>query len=181
MVEPEIVNAVGGGDLNQELDLQFLFDIISAKEIRYEPEHWPGLYIRLNEKSPAVMVFRTGKYNIAGAESIEKLNQSNEDFLSTIENVGIKFNNTGFNVRNLVFIEKYERELDLNQLAVGLGLENTEYEPGQFPGLLYRTSQFTGTFLLFKNAKVILTGVKNVDESINQYDFLFSKLNDLFK
>ena len=181
MVEPEIVNAVGGGDLNQELDLQFLFDTLSAKEIRYEPEHWPGLYMRLKKESPAVMVFRTGKYNIAGAGSIEKLNQSNEEFLSVIENIGIKFNNTGFNVRNLVFIEKYGRELDLNQLAVGLGLENTEYEPGQFPGLLYRTSQFSGTFLLFKNGKVILTGLKNVDKSIDEYEVLFSKLNELFK
>lgn len=180
MPSPELVNAVGGGDLQQELDLYALYDDISANELRYDPEYWPGLYLRFNDDSPAIMIFRTGKYNIAGADSINKLNNANQTFLSAVSKLGINFTDTNFNIRNLVFLEKYERDLNLDPIAVGLGLENTEYEPEQFPGLLYRSPEFVGTFLIFRNGKIILTGVNSSEDSRESFATLFAELDKLF-
>jgi transcription initiation factor TFIID TATA-box-binding protein len=186
MLNPEIVNAVGGGDLNQELDLQVLFEAVEGEEVRYDPEYWPGLYIRFTEESPAIMVFRTGKYNIAGAESIEELTDSNEEFLSTFEKLGITPNPdstnppANFEIRNLVFLDRYQEELALNPVAVGLGLENAEYEPEQFPGLLFRPSDDTGTFLIFRTGKIVLTGTKNPESAMDSFESLFAQLDEMF-
>jgi transcription initiation factor TFIID TATA-box-binding protein len=53
--------------------------------------------------------------------------------------------------------------LNLNALAIGLGLENIEYEPEQFPGLLYHLDDPRVTVVLFGNG-VITT----VDGKSNQ-------------
>jgi transcription initiation factor TFIID TATA-box-binding protein len=180
MLSPEIVNAVGGGDLQQELDLEALYKDISANEIRYDPEHWPGLYIRFNDCSPAVMVFRTGKYNIAGADSVDELIDGNKTFLSVMSDLDLTIHNPSFEIRNLVFLERYDKELNLEHIAVKLGLENTEYEPEQFPGLLYRSTEFVGTFLLFRNGKIILTGADSLEGATGAFKNLFNRLDDLF-
>ncbi len=151
MLNPDIVNAVGGGDLRRDLDLRVLFDEISADEIRYNPEYWPGLYIRFTGQSPAVMIFRTGKYNIAGADSVDELIDANQTFLSVVRKLGLEFEDPEFEVRNLVFLERYEQELNLEPIAIKLGLGNTEYKPEQFPGLVYRSPNFTGTFFHLQN------------------------------
>ncbi len=180
MLDPELVNAVGGGDLHQELDLQVLYEEISANEIRYDPEYWPGLYIRFNDGSPAIMVFRTGKYNIAGADSIDQLKNANQMFLSVVRELGLTIGDPDFEIRNLVFLERYHNELDLDPVAVKLGLENTEYEPEQFPGLLYRPPDIIGTFLIFRNGKILLTGSNSSEDSIEAFKMLFAELDNLF-
>ena len=42
-----------------------------------------------------------------------------------------------------------------------MNLGNTEYEPEQFPGLVYKLEEPTATFLLFSNGKLVCTGTKN--------------------
>lgn len=179
MADPELVNAVGGGDLNRELDLHLLHEVIDGEEVRYDPEYWPGLYIRFRDDSPAIMVFRTGKYNIAGADNVNELQKANEEFLSCLNRLDIE-NDTSFDIRNLVFLDQYEEEINLDQLAIGLGLEKSEYEPEQFPGLLYRSPDVTGIFLIFRNGKIILTGAKVQETAIETFSSFFEKLDDLF-
>ena len=52
-------------------------------------------------------------------------------------------------------------------VAIALGLENIEYEPEQFPGLVYRMKQPKVVMLLFSTGKVICTGGKQ-DEDVKQ-------------
>ncbi len=178
---PEIVNAVGGGDLQEEVDLDELYQTISGDEVRYDPEYWPGLYIRFTSDSPAILVFRTGKYNIAGADSVEELLDVNEQFLTRLQELDIGKNHSEFEIRNLVFLGSYSRELNLDQIVVALGLENAEYEPEQFPGVLYKPDGVQGTFLIFRNGKVILTGAIRQDASNSAFEDLFSELDVLFE
>jgi transcription initiation factor TFIID TATA-box-binding protein len=44
-------------------------------------------------------------------------------------------------------------------------LPNTEYEPEQFPGLVYKLIEAKATFLLFSNGKVVCTGTKSEEEA----------------
>ena len=62
-------------------------------------------------------------------------------------------------VQNIVASGSIDLNLNLNLLA--LQLENTEYEPEQFPGLVYKLADPTATFLLFSNGKLVCTGTKN--------------------
>lgn len=53
----------------------------------------------------------------------------------------------------------------LNLEAITLDLENTEYEPEQFPGLVYRLDEPKVVLLLFGSGKVVCTGAKTNDEA----------------
>ena len=44
-------------------------------------------------------------------------------------------------IQNIVAISDLEADLNLNEVAMGRGLENVEYEPEQFPGLVYRIEE----------------------------------------
>lgn len=43
-------------------------------------------------------------------------------------------------------------------------LEGTEYEPEQFPGLVYRMKNPKVAFLLFSSGKVVCTGVRKIED-----------------
>jgi len=51
-------------------------------------------------------------------------------------------------------------------------LPNTEYEPEQFPGLVYKLIEAKATFLLFSNGKVVCTGTKSEEEARTALDKL---------
>ena len=65
-------------------------------------------------------------------------------------------------VQNLVASSAIGVNLNLNTLA--MKLSNTEYEPEQFPGLVYKLMDAKATFLLFGNGKVVCTGTKSEAE-----------------
>jgi transcription initiation factor TFIID TATA-box-binding protein len=66
-------------------------------------------------------------------------------------------------VQNVVASGSIHMDLNLNTLAVKL--RNTEYEPEQFPGLVYKLGDGSNaTFLLFSNGKIVCTGTKGRTE-----------------
>ena len=62
-------------------------------------------------------------------------------------------------VTNIVCSYDMGRYINLNKVVITLNLENIEYEPEQFPGLIYRGDN--GTALIFSSGKVILAGFKD--------------------
>ena len=54
--------------------------------------------------------------------------------------------------------------LNLNQVAMALGLENIEYEPEQFPGMVFRMKEPKVVILIFSTGKVICTGARNKED-----------------
>jgi transcription initiation factor TFIID TATA-box-binding protein len=58
-------------------------------------------------------------------------------------------------------------------------LENTEYEPEQFPGLVYKLPELKATFLLFSNGKVVCTGTKSEEEVNRALDKLIENLKKI--
>jgi len=177
----ELVNAVGGGDVHSELDLDVLLDLIDAPVKRYDPEYHPSLYLKLQEGGTTILVFRTGKYNIAGAESIQDLVITNKRFLCQLSELGIDISDSedSFEVRNLVFNSEFDAEFDLSTLVVGLGLEYAEYEPEQFPGVQYKPPTGKGVFLIFRTGKVILTGATKKDVAEDMFRKLRDDLRDM--
>jgi len=70
-----------------------------------------------------------------------------------------------FAVQNYVCSGELDQRLNLNALAVGRGLEKTEYEPEQFLGLIYRPEGGEGVVLLFATGKVVITGCRSVESA----------------
>ncbi len=53
-------------------------------------------------------------------------------------------------------MDDFQIEIPLSRLVVVLKTERVEYEPEQFPGLIYRGD--AGTAFVFSSGKVILAG-----------------------
>jgi transcription initiation factor TFIID TATA-box-binding protein len=66
--------------------------------------------------------------------------------------------------------------ININKLSVTLNLENIEYEPEQFPGLVYRLKDPKIVVLIFSSGKIILTGGKNLEDVKKGLDILEEKL-----
>ncbi|MDL0139893.1 TATA-box-binding protein C [Halobacterium salinarum] len=128
--------------------------------------------------APLITVYRTGKYIITGPTSEEELFDLRERFLKFLSDMDVIENATDewFAVQNYVCTEDLGQTLNLNALAIGLGLERTEYEPEQFPGLIYRPEGYDGVVLLFATGRVVITGCRSVDAAEKTFSNLESDL-----
>jgi len=62
---------------------------------------------------------------------------------------------------------------------VAFGLENVEYEPEQFPGLVYRVKEPRVVMLLFGSGKTVCTGGRNTEDVSTAVEDLSEKLSSL--
>ncbi|GAB3684394.1 hypothetical protein GCM10028857_13320 [Salinarchaeum chitinilyticum] len=77
---------------------------------------------------------------------------------------------------NIVASSSIGQEVDLESLADSL--EEGEYDPSQFPGLVYRTTDPRAAFLLFRSGKLVCTGVKSINGVHQALWVFFEELRD---
>ncbi len=68
-------------------------------------------------------------------------------------------------IENIVATVTLENELDLNLIETKI--RDVDYNPDQFPGLVYRLEHPKVTVLIFKSGKMVITGAKSVQQLIN--------------
>lgn len=177
---PEIVNVVASGSLDAEFDLERVAaDIGSIAE--YDPDKYPGMYLRFGEEAPLITVYRTGTYIVTGAGSEKETYAIRERFLDLLAENGMipTPDDEWFRIQNLVCTAELGKSLNLNAIAIGLGLESTEYEPEQFPGLIYRPSGTDSVVLLFASGRVVVTGSQHLDAAERTFAALQDEVTDL--
>jgi transcription initiation factor TFIID TATA-box-binding protein len=178
--EIKIENIVASTTISDKLDLNAI--AITLPDAEYKSEKFPGLVLRIKEPKAATLLFSSGKAICAGAKSLENVE-------SVIDQVCKKIKSAGFEVRakpkiqvqNIVASADLHHELNLSAVAVGLGLDRVEYEPEQFPGLVYRLEEPKVVMLLYPNGKIICLGARkkeDIEEAVNklseQLSLLFS-------
>ncbi|MDD1701642.1 MAG: TATA-box-binding protein, partial [Methanoregula sp.] len=82
-------------------------------------------------------------------------------------------------VTNMVCSYDLGKYINLNKVVITLNLEHIEYEPEQFPGLVYRISDPKIVALLFSSGKIILTGGKTMEDIERGVAFLEQKIGGL--
>ena len=80
-------------------------------------------------------------------------------------------------VENIVASTSFAEKLDLDMIAQSL--EEAEYEPEQFPGLVYRIKEPKVAMLLFGSGKIVCTGAKKVSDVSVAVDKLSKELSSL--
>jgi len=176
-----IVNVVASGSLPVELDLDRLAGGLGEPVAQFDPEKYPGMYVRFDVDASLITVYRTGKYIITGSESEEESTDLREDFLALLSERGIieKPDDEWFEIQNFVCTAEIGWTQNLSALALGLGLENTEYEPEQFPGLIYRPVSRDCVVLIFASGKVVLTGAADLKIVEGTFEEPREQLSDL--
>ena len=171
-----VSNIVGSLDLDRRIDLNALSQDLQNTE--YHPERYHSAIFRVKSDSSAtIMIPASGQTSITGTTSKEELIDSAEIFLGSLNDLGITINNSSddITVQNIVANFDFQREFDLAALSIGLGIEKTEYEPEQFPGVIYRSSQ-NAAILIFNSGKCVITGAKSY---LEVFEVLNEVHNDL--
>ncbi|PIO03284.1 TATA-box-binding protein [Candidatus Woesearchaeota archaeon CG08_land_8_20_14_0_20_47_9] len=166
MAKPEIkvVNIVVSTSLKHEIPLEKMAATLSNTE--YNPEQFPGLVIRIKDPKTSALIFSSGNVVCTGARSMDKVEESIKKIIKSLEKINIRIKiKPEIKIQNIVASGTVGMDLNLNNLA--MKLKNTEYEPEQFPGLVYKLVEAKATFLLFSNGKVVCTGTKS-EENVNK-------------
>ena len=182
MTDPQdtiaIENVVASSAIGQELDLQSVAMDLEGAD--YNPEQFPGLVYRTTDPKSAALIFRSGKIVCTGANSVENVHESLKIVFEELRDLHIEVEEgPEIVVQNIVSSADLGRSLNLNAIAIGLGLENIEYEPEQFPGLVYRLDEPNVVALLFGSGKLVVTGGKEVDDAGQAIDVIVERLEDL--
>lgn len=154
-----IVNMTATINLGLELDLDQLSADLNAQ---YEPDRYPSIVYR-TENDVSFLIPRTGKVVIVGFRTGSTLLSSVDLFIEELTGLGLepKLDRNDMEIKNIVATGQIGGELDLALLSTKLGMENTEYEPEQFPGLIYRLERTV--VLLFSSGKIVITGGSSID------------------
>lgn len=173
-----VQNIVATTSLNTQISLTKLAR--SQPNTEYNPEQFPGLVLRVPKPKSAVLVFSSGNLVCTGTKSIAQVKEVIREVIKQLKKIKVKVTIVPkITVQNIVASGSINMNLNLNFLA--LELENTEYEPEQFPGLVYKLVEPNATFLLFSNGKLVCTGTKNrlqLEDSMKQ---LYNKLKEVSK
>ena len=156
--EIKIVNIVCSASLGQDIPLIKLAETLPNTE--YNPEQFPGLVMRIRDPKTSALIFSSGKIVSTGARSMKKVKESIKCIIKNLAKINVRIKEEPkINVQNMVASGNINMDLNLNALA--MELENTEYEPEQFPGLVYKLPGTRATFLLFSNGKIVCTGTRS--------------------
>ena len=164
----EIVSTMGSGSLGRELDLESLVSGIDDHLENSIDANFTSngmVTVRLNEGGPAYTVFRTGSFQIRGAKTEDDLTEAEERFRDVLSEMDVEVQEYEFSHVTSVFMEDLGREVNLEALTIALGMEDTEYEPEQFPGLIYRPPEHEVTLLVFATGKIIVGGTTDRNEA----------------
>ncbi len=161
--EVRIVNIVVNTSLKHDIPLEKMAAKLPNTE--YNPEQFPGLVIRIKEPKTSALIFSSGNVVCTGARTLAEVDESLKKIIKALEKINIKITiKPEITVQNIVASGSIGMMLNLNVLA--MRLNNIEYEPEQFPGLVYKLvgPDIKATFLLFSNGKIVCTGTKSEEQ-----------------
>lgn len=177
MYDIQIQNIVASSAIAKAIDLYAIDDKFENTD--YDPKTFPGLVYRLKEPKTSVLIFRSGKIVSTGAKTLEEVDRCVAKVVDDLKKAGFDvFDDAKAEVQNIVSSADYHCDINLNTVAVTLGLERVEYEPEQFPGLVYRLNDPKVVILLFGSGKIVITGAKVISDVEIAADKLAQELRE---
>jgi len=163
MAKIRIENVVASTSLGRELDLHAISRTLEGAE--YNPDRFPGLIYRLKDPKTASLLFKSGKVVCTGGKSLADVETAIGKIVKQLDAVDVHIKvKPKIEVQNIVASSDLETDINLNAIAISLGLERVEYEPEQFPGLVYRLDSPKVVVLLFGSGKLVCTGARKPED-----------------
>ena len=147
-------------------------------------------------------MFRSGRAVCTGGKDEDNIHTGIDRMIADLRGAGIKtwdLDDVEIEVQNMVatyalhYPEDYDgndkftgeplagvpRKLNLNNLTFHLPFDKVEYEPEQFPGLIYRLDYPKVVCLIFGSGKMVITGARHKDEILEAVEIIKDELADL--
>lgn len=166
----EIVSLVATATLNGPLDLEILRNVLPGSKFSNKKNGW--LMYRLKPELRYIAFYRSGKFLITGKDLQNNINDVSQRILKYIIEAGFNRAIIQIKVHNIVAKGKIVNNSTLESFLLN-NSNKSEYEPEQFPGLIFR--DWGLTFLLFSTGSTIITGAKNIE----QLEFGFEEFTKL--
>lgn len=122
------------------------------------------LIIRIAAPKATALVFHSGKVVLTGLHDPEAVRPALEGVLEVLRGAGAAIDEPvpAPAIANLVASGTLGREVALHHLAISRHLDRIEFDPEQFPGLVFR-SEGGGVALVFGTGSVVVTGVRSLE------------------
>lgn len=174
----KIENIVAYAQISQGIDIEDLIEKIP--DFQYNPKDFVGLTFKIDELKTAILLMPTGKAICTGAMSMEEVEISMNKLIEKLINAGIKVDSKPrIETQNIVVSTNLNKELNLSSISKGLLLKNVNYEPDQFPGLIYNMDDIGALLLIFSSGKIVCTGAKNFEDASKAIEMMKDRLSSL--
>lgn len=173
-----IQNVVASSAVDQALNLNNLGQDLPSAE--YDPDSLSAIKYTTDEPKSTILIYRTGNIVVTGTKSPDDARDAIITTFDVLEELGIAVNRTAdIDIQNIVTTANLGQPLNLNAIAIGLGLEYVEYEPEQFPGLVYRIPDNPVVSLLFGSGRIVITGAKEISQAEEGFSQIRDDLEEL--
>jgi transcription initiation factor TFIID TATA-box-binding protein len=146
--------------------------------VEFDPDQFPGLVYRLRKPKTATLIFSTGKMVCTGGKSEKESRRAVKKIVKNLTQAGIKMaGKPEITIQNIVASGDLGSLVNLEQAS--MILENSLYEPEQFPGLIHRMKNPKTVILIFGSGKIVITGAKFEDQVPEAAKKIMNRLLDL--
>jgi len=174
----KIENIVASGAIADTIDLVELSSKVPNCELN--KKRFPGAVYRITDPKIAALIFSSGKVVLTGMRNREALAKGLAVITKSLNDAGIEtLKEPKVAITNMVCSYDLGKYINLNKIVVTLNVENIEYEPEQFPGLVYRIKDPKIVVLIFSSGKIILTGGRNMEDIRKGLGVLEQKLESI--
>ena len=174
----KIENIVASGAIADSIDLEVISNTIENCELN--TKRFPGAVYRIDNPRIACLIFSTGKIVLTGIRNHKALADGLAIVMKSVRDAGITTHDEPkVAITNMVCSYDIGKRINLNKIVVTLNVENIEYEPEQFPGLVYRIKDPKIVALLFSSGKIILTGGKTLEDIKKGLDVIEQKIESI--
>ena len=171
-------NIVASGAIAESIDIVAFSQ--KATNCTLNKKRFPGAVYHINDPKIAALLFSSGKIVLTGLRNSQELERGLSVIVKSLNDAGVEtLKEPRVAITNMVCSYDLARYINLNKLVVTLNLENIEYEPEQFPGLVYRINDPRIVVLIFSSGKLILTGGRNREDIKKGLDVLVQKLESV--
>ncbi|MDH5402044.1 MAG: TATA-box-binding protein [Candidatus Heimdallarchaeota archaeon] len=162
-----IQNCVASVNLFTSINLVSIYQQLIDDDVltvSFNPEQFPGLILKTKDPKISSLVFSSGKLVITGAKSTEMVHTAVLAVIEILKESGTTIEEEPeIIVQNIVASGNFNNRT-INLELASMWLEQSMYEPEQFPGLIYRLSEPKTVLLLFQSGNLVCTGAKTEDQ-----------------
>ena len=174
----KIENMVASGVIADSIDLVELSE--KVKNCELNKKQFPGAVYRIEDPKVACLIFSSGKIVMTGIRNKKALTDGLAIVMKSAKEAGVDTHKVPkVAITNMVCSYDIGKHVNLNKIAVTFNVENIEYEPEQFPGLVYRIKDPKIVALIFSSGKIILTGGKNLEDIKKGVDIIVQRIESI--
>jgi transcription initiation factor TFIID TATA-box-binding protein len=174
-----IQNIVASTTLAEDFDLDKIEAGLEGAE--YNKTKFPGLVYRIMNPKACFLIFTSGKVVCTGSKNIENVHTAIITLANTLNSIGCdKIDpEPDIHIQNIVASADLKTNVNLNAIVMAFGMENVEYEPEVFPGLVYRMEAPKVVVLVFSSGKLVIAGGKFPEDCEEALRIIRTELNHL--